>query len=376
MNNLIRKSITILTVLIMIFGMCACTPATDPSDGAKTVRATVIEIEKYGHAVLDLTTADFSAMGYALGDVVRVKFDSYESEMPFYDGYYTNPGDLMLRGLAPEKNIAVCINYGDFSVENGIAVGDSVEITMVEKARMLVYQQLCALQYSNDRADYSDDAVYANFRAVTVGSIGAGKLYRSASPINNEHGRASYANSFIEAAGVATILNLADSDEDVARYLAEDSASEFYRNLYSSGKVLALDLAGNFFTDAFATSIVEGLQFLAKNEPPYSLHCTEGKDRAGFTAMILEALMGATLDEIIDDYMISFYNYYGISKEAQPERYDAVLNNNLIAILLHVTGAESTEALKSINLESAVTTYLVNHGMSETDITTLKNKLR
>ena len=376
MNNLIRKSITILTVLIMIFGMCACTPATDPSDGAKTVRATVIEIEKYGHAVLDLTTADFSSMGYALGDVVRVKFDSYESEMPFYDGYYTNPGDLMLRGLAPEKNIAVCINYGDFSVENGIAVGDSVEITMVEKARMLVYQQLCALQYSNDRADYSDDAVYANFRAVTVGSIGAGKLYRSASPINNEHGRASYANSFIEAAGVATILNLADSDEDVARYLAEDSASEFYRNLYSSGKVLALDLAGNFFTDAFATSIVEGLQFLAKNEPPYSLHCTEGKDRAGFTAMILEALMGATLDEIIDDYMISFYNYYGISKEAQPERYDAVLNNNLIAILLHVTGAESTEALKSINLESAVTTYLVNHGMSETDITTLKNKLR
>ena len=376
MNNFIRKSITILTVLIMIFGMCACTPKTDPSDGAKTVRATVIEIEKYGHAVLDLTTADFSAMGYALGDVVRVKFDSYESEMPFYDGYYTNPGDLMLRGLAPEKNIAVCINYGDFSVENGIAVGDSVEITMVEKARMLVYQQLCALQYSNDRADYSDDAVYANFRAVTVGSIGAGKLYRSASPINNEHGRASYANSFIEAAGVATILNLADSDEDVARYLAEDSASEFYRNLYSSGKVLALDLAGNFFTDAFATSIVEGLQFLAKNEPPYSLHCTEGKDRAGFTAMILEALMGATLDEIIDDYMISFYNYYGISKEAQPERYDAVLNNNLIAILLHVTGAESTEALKSINLESAVTTYLVNHGMSETDITTLKNKLR
>ena len=376
MNNFIRKSITILTVLIMIFGMCACTPETDPSDGAKTVRATVIEIEKYGHAVLDLTTADFSAMGYALGDVVRVKFDSYESEMPFYDGYYTNPGDLMLRGLAPEKNIAVCINYGDFSVENGIAVGDSVEITMVEKARMLVYQQLCALQYSNDRADYSDDAVYANFRAVTVGSIGAGKLYRSASPINNEHGRASYANSFIEAAGVATILNLADSDEDVARYLAEDSASEFYRNLYSSGKVLALDLAGNFFTDAFATSIVEGLQFLAKNEPPYSLHCTEGKDRAGFTAMILEALMGATLDEIIDDYMISFYNYYGISKEAQPERYDAVLNNNLIAILLHVTGAESTEALKSINLESAVTTYLVNHGMSETDITTLKNKLR
>lgn len=191
------------------------------------------------------------------------------------------------------------------------------------------------------------------------------------------HGRAAYANSFIEEAGVVTVLNLADSAEDIAEYLAaEDFASEYYRTLYDAGKVMALDLSGDFFSDSFADSMVEGLVFLSKNEPPYSVHCTEGKDRAGFVTMLIGALMGATLDEIIDDYMISFYNYFGIDKETQPERYDAVLNNNLIAILLHVTGAESAEALKSVNLESAVTAYLVNHGMSETDITTLKNKLR
>ena len=91
--------------------------------------------------------------------------------------------------------------------------------------------------------------------------------------------------------------------------------------------------------------------------------------------MLLEALMGAQLQEIIDDYMLSFYNYYGIDKESESARYDAVLNNNLLAMLCHVTGADSMEALETLDLESAVTNYLLQHGMTEDEILMLKNKL-
>ena len=91
--------------------------------------------------------------------------------------------------------------------------------------------------------------------------------------------------------------------------------------------------------------------------------------------MLLEALMGATLDEITDDYMLSFYNYYGIDKEHQPQRYKAVLDINLMAMLLHVTGAESVEQLEQIDLETAVTVYLTEAGMSREDIAMLKQKL-
>ena len=115
---------------------------------------------------------------------------------------------------------------------------------------------------------------------------------------------------------------------------------------------------------------------LSEKEGPYLVHCTEGKDRAGFTIMLLEALMGAQLQEIIDDYMLSFYNYYGISKDNEPERYEAVLNNNLLGMLYHVTGADSMETLEKIDLESAVTNYLLQHGMTENEILTLKDKLR
>lgn len=247
---------------------------------------------------------------------------------------------------------------------------------MAKKAAMLAYQELCALKYSNDRADYNDDASFANFRAVTVGAIGDGKLYRSASPINNKHGRASYANAFIEAAGVSTVVNLADSAEDIAEYIAaEDFNSEYYLGLYESGKVITLDMSGDFYSDEFSTSIADGLIFLAQNNPPYSIHCTEGKDRAGFTAVLLGALMGAELQEIVDDYMLSFYNYYGITQEAEPERYEAALNTNLYVMLYHITGVNSYEELTQVDLESVATKYLLDAGMSEDDILTLKAKL-
>ena len=87
MNKLIRKSITIFVLCVMLLNLSSCTPAENPSGNTDTVQATVVEIEKYGHAVLDITTADFTAIGYALGDIVCVRFDSYEAEMPFFDGY-------------------------------------------------------------------------------------------------------------------------------------------------------------------------------------------------------------------------------------------------------------------------------------------------
>ena len=375
MKKIIRSCIAIIIVCMIAMQLVSCKTNDRNDNKAEIVQANVIKIEKYGHAVLDITTADFIAAGYDLGDIVCVSFGTYEYTMPFYDGYYSNPKNLMLRGSTLEDYIAVCINYGDFSSEKNINIGDTARITMSEKAGMRDIQELYALQYSNDLNDYPNTATFTNFRAVTAGRIKEGKLYRTASPINNENGRANFANNFIESVGVATVLNLSDSYQDVEKYLANTNCnSEYYRNLYANGKVIAVDLTGNFYSDEFAYSVVEGLNFLAKNEPPYCIHCTEGKDRTGYVAMLLEMLTGATLDEIINDYMLTFYNYYGITKEQEPKRYQAVLDVNLLEMLRHVTG-ESVERLYDINLETSITSYLIGVGMAQNDILTLKEKL-
>ena len=375
MKIIIRSCIAIIIVCMIAMQLVSCKTNDRDDNKAEIVQANVIKIEKYGHAVLDITTADFIAAGYDLGDVVSISFGTYEYTMPFYDGYYSNPKNLMLRGSTLEDYIAVCINYGDFSSEKNINIGDTARITMSEKAGMRDIQELYSLQYSNDLNDYPNTATFTNFRAVTVGRIKEGKLYRTASPINNENGRANFASNFIESVGVATVLNLSDSYQDVEKYLANtDGYLEYYRNLYANGKVIAVDLTGNFYSDEFAHSIAEGLTFLVKNEPPYCIHCTEGKDRTGFTAMILEMLTGATLNEIIEDYMLSFYNYYGINKDKEPKRYQAVLNVNLMEMLSHVTG-ESVDKLGQIDLEVAATSYLIAAGMTQENILILKEKL-
>lgn len=376
MKKLFKKYFAVFVLCTAILCLSACALTENQNSKAEKVIAAVVEIEKYGHAVLDITATDFADAGYNIGDVVFVSFDSYESDMPYYDGYYATPGKVMLRGINMEDNIALCINYGDFSAETGIAVGDVVEITMTEKEGMLAFQQLCALKYSNNREDYPDDVIFTNFREVTEGRIGEGKLYRIASPINNENGRAKYSNAIIESVGIATAINLADSAEDIEEYSgAEDYVSEYYMSLYENGKVIVLDMTANFFSDKYAYAIVDGLNFMAENEAPYCVHCTEGKDRTGYVIMLLEALMGADLDEIIDDYMLSFKNYYGITKEDEPERYQAVFDNNLMAMLFHMTGAESIEELEQMDLEAAATDYLLRSGMAEEDIITLKEKL-
>ena len=85
-------------------------------------------------------------------------------------------------------------------------------------------------------------------------------------------------------------------------------------------------------------------------------------------------LLGATLDEIIDDYMLSFYNYYGIDKVNEPKRYQAVLDINLMEMLGHVTGG-TVDELGQIDLEVAATSYLITAGMTQENILTLKEKL-
>ena len=57
------------------------------------------------------------------------------------------------------------------------------------------------------------------------------------------------------------------------------------------------------------------------------------------------------------------------------QRYQAVLDINLMEMLCHVTGVETVEELKHIHLETAVTSYLIGAGMSQEDVLLLKEKL-
>ncbi len=330
---------------------------------AVSISCKVVRVNEYGHAKLDITEADFTGAGFALGDVVTVTGGSYTGDMPVFNGYYTDRGGFLVRIDPNDGDIGLCINYGNFSEASGLVAGDEVTITLKERGGALETQELNELVYSDERADFASDVVFANFRPVVEG-----KLYRSASPINNKANRAHYADSLIRQAGVQAVMNMADTPEDIAAYIAaEDFASPYYRDLVEAGKVCALKMPTDFAAGSFAPGIVAGFSFLAEQEPPYLVHCLEGKDRTGFAIMMLEALMGWSQAQIVDDYMKTYDNYYGILPGTT--KYDLVVEKNIREMLDYVAGPAETD------LKAAAQAYLVDNGMSGEALKQLEAKL-
>ena len=362
------------SLLLCCVLLCACVSvcAENPA-----VTGKVTEVEKYGHARLDVTIEAFTAAGFELGDIVTVKVGTFEGDMPYFNGYYVGNGEYMVRAYPGHETIAVCINYGKFAETAGIGVGDEVTITLKEKAGALTTQQVNSLAYTDDPADYNSDEIFANFRPVTVGGIGEGKLYRSASPINDEHGRSAVANRLIEQAGVKAVMNMADTGEELAGFAAEEGFdSAYYLDLVQSGHVIALGMPINFASDEFAEYIVKGLTFLSNQETPYLIHCTEGKDRAGFGCMIVEMLMGASEEEVVADYLISYLNYYHLDNEADAEKLEMIAEKNIREMIRTVAGPEKGANLVDTDLAAAAESYLIVHGMDAEVLKTLKEKLR
>ena len=361
-----------LALLLCALLLCAALPVQAE---APSVTGKVTEIEKYGHALLDITIEDFTAAGFELGDIVTVTAGSYTGDIPYFNGYYVDRGEYMVRAYPGHTCIAVCINYGKFAETAGIGEGDPVTLTLKEKAGALLVQEINNLVYTKDRADYATDEIFANFRPVVMGEIGEGRLYRSASPIDNKNNRAAFANALAEGAGVRAVMNMANTEEEIAAFAAaEDFNSAYYKGLYDGGKVIVLAMPVNYTSEEFAQGIVKGLSFLAENEGPCLVHCTEGKDRAGFASMLLEALMGAGEDEIVADYMLSYVNYYGV--EPGTEKYDMIAEKNVKEMLRFVAGLEKDADLAGADLRQAAENYLLANGMTAEAVAALKANLK
>lgn len=219
---------------------------------------------------------------------------------------------------------------------------------------------------SKDRNDYAylNDEEFANFRAVTTTGIKAGKLFRSSSPVKPWGNRNKIADNAAEKSGIKTFINLADNYKNLNGY------KDFSETYYSTQKIICLNLNLKFKSPNFEAGVARAVNFMANNSAPYLIHCDLGKDRCGIVCAVIESLMGASSDEIVKDYMISFYNYFGI-KPGEGE-YEFVADNEIRPFLASIFGVKTIE---NINLSEAAAIYLLKIGVSSEDIEALKLKL-
>lgn len=338
------------------------------------VVGSVAAIEKYGNLDLDIKPEALYTTGLELGDVLDVTVNGYSLEIPFCTAYSdVNTGECVVRDNQESDILVVAINMGNFAGTYGVEEDDVVTFTLAEKAGYLGQYQAHQLQRTNERSDYASDEVFANFRPVVLGDIAEGVLYRTSSPVNPEIGRAAYADDLIEKAGVKTVINLADDEKAIEGYFAaEGFDSPYYKSLYEAGNVVALNMGVDYKAADFQAKLKTGLEFMIDHKGPYAFHCTEGKDRAGFTAILLEALMGATKQEIVADYMVSYENYYHVEKNS--EQYK-LISEVAEGMLRDLAGLEKDADLSKVDLQKAAEDYLTGIGLTASQISALKTNL-
>ena len=382
------KKVSLFLVLLALLA-CVLTASAQKLEGL-TLLPDGSDMLKYGNPDIDLA-ADELLETFDLGDIVTVTLEGYGSfDVPVcsnYDDVFM--GEKLLRTVSGKPQLCLAINYGQLGLEIGIIekapagadyayqVKEGVEfpinvtIEMKEKGGYVDRLALGLLNRTNERDDYEDltDAEYANFREITTTGIAPKTLYRASNPVNPDISRNVYADKACEEAGIKTFINLSDS-EAVAQ-----AFEGFADSYYSKQNIIYLSLPVTFTSDTFKDGLAEGLRFIIANEGPYLFHCAEGKDRAGLTAAVLEALMGASIDEIRDDYAKTYINYYDVQDGKHQEIAPKVMDTIREIIVRNMTASFESEDITAPTLAEAAEKYLLAIGLSADEITALKGKL-
>ncbi|MBO4795348.1 MAG: tyrosine-protein phosphatase [Clostridia bacterium] len=364
----------ILALLLCFAALTSCCKAGNP----ELKSSAVTHETKFGGVYFDKTIEEFNALGFEYGDSVNIAFSNGKTleDIPYYNGYYVDIGEAVLVAYPGYPYIDAMINYGDdLYLALELDENCTADITLCERGKYWAVQKARDIQYSDEQGEQSD-IVFANFRAVNMGDLKKDVLYRSASPCNDEHNRASVTDRLAAEAKIGFMLNLSDNESDILGFIAAETFdSPYFLSLFTSGKVAPLGLSANFKSESFGEKLAQGLEAVAQSEGPVLIHCVEGKDRTGYVLMLLEALCGATYGEIVDDYMLTYDNYYGINKTSDPERYDIIKEKNLDVMISYMTGTPAEDGFENVDLAKSARALLIKIGMTEDSVNRLYSRL-
>ena len=333
--------------------------------------------DEFGGAFIDISIADFNKKGFAFGDSLDLSFSNgvTYNDIGYYSGYYVPAGQELVVGYAGYDYIKFCINYGeDVYAMNAFDENTTVTITRAEKGKYLTIEETLSISYSDDINEYESPEQFANFREVTAGNIKPGVLYRGASPIDNKRKRASTVDGLIQAKGIVYDLDLADTREVIdSCYAKTDFASPYFKSLDENNKVLPIGMGAAYKLEDFSGKLKNMLLTMIEEPGSYYIHCLEGKDRTGYVCMVLEALCGATYEELIEDYFITYHNYYGIEKGT--DKYEAIKSIHIDEMIRYVFSFEQSTNLLTANYKSHVDDYLLSIGLTNAQINAVADRL-
>ena len=367
---------------------CAAVEKSSSStDELVSVSTTIVEdtfeIFNLGRVNLDVV-ADSFLTRFHYGDVVTVMIAGYDTvDVPVVANYSDAfPGEFFLYVSEGLNAVDLEARYGQMAEVIGLGRDSKfpidVVVQMKEKGGYVDHlENLKSLTLAYSPESYPDLSIeeFANFRMVRTTGMGEGVLYRSSSPIDPSIYRNAIADSLAALAGVKTFVNLADELQYAEEY------NGFAESYYATQNVVYLTVDPTFANTLFKEGLVKGLRYMIEHDGPYLVHCTYGMDRTGFTIAVLEALMGATADEIKADYATTHKNFYNVvdGKHVDLTTKQVELLQAIIVRLMQnsfKTAGVDISDFKNADLASATEKYLLALGMEKSEIEALRDWLK
>jgi hypothetical protein len=366
------RSALLLIVVSLLTLTTSCSNDDNPIN-EPVLAGKITSYSELGVAMLDFLEADMEKAGFTLGDVISITVDDKEIVMPYYDGFYTRNGEYLCVAYPTYPSVCFTANNVGLPPELRGLEGHTVTVRMKEKGGSLDVQSALSMKYTNNRDDYPalTDAEYANARAVEAGNIADKVLHRCSTPFSDEINRNNYVSEYLEREGVKTVLNLADTEEKMLTY----DIPPYSRKLWEEGNVILCPLKSDPTADDFNNRLIAALKEIPSRPAPYAVNCMEGKDRTGYVCALLAGLCGATYEEIVTDYLITYNNYYKITPAKDPDICNALVSLRLNMCLMYYAGVNDEAQLPYVDYAEAISNYLLSHGMSPEQLNLLVQAL-
>jgi hypothetical protein len=358
--------IAICAVAVCIAGTYVVWDQTSQHDDKTVVECSVTKMNEFGAAVLSADILTMDSLKAPIGSDLFIEFNGSTYTGIFVENYNGVPtSSLFVNFNSYDKEYTLGVFNGTFYGEHSIAVGDKVKLSVAGMNEYYPRITNYLKGYSDDSVDYSSDQEFANYRILSGGDMKEGKVYRCSTPWGL-NGRGDAGDAFLKEVGVERLIGMDKSKEGLEEIVATKG------ELYSSQLFLNDKVDARFLSPAIHSHPEEirwVIDCILDSDGSIGIFCKLGRDRTGIYCLVLQALAGATLEEVVNEYMISYTNFYGIKKGT--DEYDAVYDMTLMRQLYlfqhpemidHMLDIDwSKVELKDFDLQKVITDFLTDY---------------